>query len=75
MAELFPRPPRAKARVMMHEIDSGSRGPTDVIAKFACKRCGHESQWLICENWTSVTRGEPCPICNAAPASHGRECE
>ncbi|MCD9005167.1 hypothetical protein LDO31_02760 [Luteimonas sp. XNQY3] len=59
------KPPRAKPRVMMHAIDSGSRGPTDVIALFECSKCGHKSDWLICANWTEMERGEPCPKCNA----------
>ena len=66
MADLFPetKPPRAKRRVMMHVIDSGSRGPTDLIALFECGKCGHESKWLICQNWTEMMRGVPCPECN-----------
>ena len=58
------KPPRAKRRVMMHAIDCGSRGPTDVIALFECAKCGNKSEWRICANWTDMERGEPCPNCN-----------
>ncbi|HZF99158.1 MAG TPA: hypothetical protein VEY92_13140 [Pseudoxanthomonas sp.] len=65
-ADLFPgtKPPRAKPRVMMRFIDVGTGAASELIATFACRKCGHETDWLICANATDVKRGEPCPICN-----------
>ncbi len=64
--DLFPgtKPPRAKPRVMMHFTDIGTGMGGDLIATFECRKCGHESGWLICDNDTQVKRGEPCPKCN-----------
>jgi hypothetical protein len=57
-----PRPPRK----LMHMIDAGCNpsGPGD-IAQFACKRCGHRSEWIEA-TVTEIRRGIPCPTCNPA---------
>ncbi len=64
--DLFPgtKPPRAKPRAMMHFTDVGNGPGGDLIATFECRKCGHESDWLICDNYTQVKRGELCPKCN-----------
>ena len=50
-------------RKLMHMIDAGCNpcGPGD-IAQFACKRCGHESEWMRA-TVTEIRRGIPCPKC------------
>ena len=59
--DLFPETKisRKKPRVMMHVVDVG-----DCIAKFKCKKCGTESQWIPVTNATEGKRGVPCPECN-----------
>lgn len=64
--DLFPgiKPPRAKPRVLMHFADVGNGAASELIATFSCRRCGYESEWLICANATEVRRGKACPVCN-----------
>ena len=72
--EMFEKP-RAKPRVMMHVIDAGishgacaceGRGEP-CIALFKCSKCGHESEWIECDNVTEAKKGIACPICNDVP--------
>ena len=58
--ENLPSKPRRK---LMHMVDAGANpcGKGD-IAKFACKRCGHQSEWL-CVTTKEIWRGIPCPKC------------
>jgi hypothetical protein len=64
-AQLFPliyKPRRAKPRVMAHVVDAGAEA-----ARFACSRCGWDSDWLIQEfTDTEIRRGVPCERCNVA---------
>lgn len=64
-AELFEKPPRRKARVLMHMTDAGCNcsGPGE-MAKFECPRCGHDSGWMNGLTSTEIRRGIPCPECN-----------
>lgn len=72
--EMFEKP-RAKPRVLMHVIDAGiSHGACNAkgrgeqcVALFKCRKCGHESEWLECDNTTEVKKGIACPICNVVP--------
>lgn len=69
--EMFDMPARqrAKRRALMHAIDAGyAHGP---MGHFVCDRCGHDADWLICDNETELRRGVPCPICNAKPNAQG----
>lgn len=65
MPDLFQRPPRRPARVLMHFTDAGTGPADELLATFACRKCGHETEWLVCDNETEVKRGIPCPNCNA----------
>lgn len=69
-ADLFPdsKPPRAKPRVLMHFTDVGGGAGDELLATFACRVCGHETEWLVCDNATKVKRGVPCPVCNKGDA-------
>lgn len=64
--DLFPgtKPARALPRVMMHFTDVGTGMAGELIATFECRKCKHQSDWLICQNNTDIKRGEPCPKCN-----------
>ncbi|HMM25705.1 MAG TPA: hypothetical protein PKA36_13015 [Pseudoxanthomonas mexicana] len=69
-SDLFPdtKPARAKPRVLMHFTDVGCGAASELIATFACHKCGHETEWLVCDNDTEVKRGVPCPVCNGGNA-------
>lgn len=54
----------------MHFTDVGNGAADELLATFACSKCGHETDWLVCANATEVKRGLPCPHCNASDA-HG----
>lgn len=61
------KPPRAKARVLMHVCDSGwsddeARGPE--LCKMKCTKCGAETEWLHFANVTEAKLGIPCEVCN-----------
>lgn len=60
----LPKPPRAKARVMMHWDDAGHNGPGP-MGNFFCKHCGYRAGWLGASE-LEMRRGIPCPEC--APA-------
>lgn len=65
--DLFPVPAkqyRAPARVLMHFTDVGGGAADELLATFSCRICGHETEWLVCDNETEVKRGIPCPNCN-----------
>lgn len=64
MADLFPSLPRRARRKLMHVIDAGSRG-RDLMVRFACARCGHQSDWTRAATITEAKRGKPCPTCEA----------
>lgn len=52
--------PRRKRRFRAHVIDAGPEA-----IKFACHRCGYESDWLVNEFTVSeAKRGIECPVCN-----------
>jgi hypothetical protein len=62
---------RAMPRVMAHMIDCGAEA-----ARFQCKRCGWDSDWLVRHfSDTEIRRGVPCERCNCAcsdiQAAHG----
>lgn len=66
------KPPRQPHRKLMHVCDAGDTGcgtddERDVIVKFACVRCGYESDWMRCSTVTEAKRGMPCPRCNSTP--------
>lgn len=63
--DLFPdtKPPRAKPRVMAHVFDAGCSCETE-LARFECKRCGWQSDWLSVASISEGKRGVPCPKCN-----------
>lgn len=69
--DLFGAKPRRARRQLMHVSDagdscSGDDGEGVVIAQFACKRCGHETDWIQVDTVTEARRGIPCPFCNNA---------
>jgi len=70
MDDLFGQKPRRPPRQLMHVSDAGDSCSDDsddaVIAKFACKRCGHETDWIELGTVTEARRGIPCPCCNNA---------
>ena len=57
-------------RVLMHFSDVGTGAADELLATFACSKCGHETDWLVCANATEVKRGLPCPHCNTSDG-HG----
>ena len=61
---LFPgtHRPRRRSRKLMYAVDTRHAGGP--IARFECKRCGHDSGWLSCTH-QEQRRGVPCPHCNA----------
>ena len=63
--DLFPetKVPRAKPRVMAHVFDAGCSCETN-LARFECKRCGWQSEWLSVASISDGKRGIPCPTCN-----------
>lgn len=66
------RPPRAKPRVLMHVSDAGQVHCGDQedlgkpMCRMRCRRCEHETGWLVFENLTQAKRGIPCPNCSAS---------
>jgi hypothetical protein len=50
----------------MHVVDAGNGNTADApkIARFECKRCGHDSGWAKVRTATEAKRGIPCPKCN-----------
>lgn len=64
--DLFGKATRSKPRVLMHFTDVGCGAADELLATFSCRKCGHESGWMICANETEVKRGLPCPVCNPA---------
>lgn len=65
--DLFPytKAPRAKPRVMAHVCDAGCICESD-IAKFECRACGWQSEWLNIASISEGKRGVPCEVCNLA---------
>jgi hypothetical protein len=61
--DLFPRPPRALPRKLMHVVDAG-HCDNGVLVHFRCKRCGHDAGWFTVANVTEGKRGIPCPRCS-----------
>ncbi len=74
MLDLFGEKPRANRVRRMHMIDVGDchTGRAEdlgkPLARFQCKRCDTETDWLVCENATEVERGIPCENCNEVTA-------
>lgn len=71
MSTLFDLPPkpRRQPRKMMHVCDAGDCGCSigdseSHSVRFACRRCGHETDWVQVRNVTEGKRGMPCPKCN-----------
>lgn len=65
--EMFDKPPRAKPRKLMHVCDAGgcsSEDGTGALVRMACRRCGHETGWMVLETVTAAKRGIPCQKCN-----------
>ena len=71
MPDLFPRPARAKPRVLMHFIDVGHMDGAGDVAHFVCPRCKHDAGWPPASA-SEIRRGVPCPNCNPE-APDGRE--
>ena len=61
-----PKPPRAKARVMMHFTDGGYVDGLGDAGVFECRKCGHETGWIAAST-KDFMRGVPCPTCNKPP--------
>ena len=67
--EMFEKP-RKPRQWLMHVSDSGNAGcceeedGSDLIARFACARCKHETDWMHISTVTEAKRGIPCPVCN-----------
>lgn len=64
------KPPRATPRRLMHVCDAGDgccENETPISVRYACARCGHETEWVNATTVTEAKRGIPCPHCNAAP--------
>ena len=64
-ADMFPetKVPRAAPRVMAHVFDAGCSCETN-MARFECKRCGWQSEWLSVASISDGKRGIPCQTCN-----------
>lgn len=65
-AELFEKPTKPRLK-RMHVIDAGDPGIVidgEFIARFACKRCNTETDWIEVKNTTEAKRGIACWVCN-----------
>ncbi|MEO1616991.1 MAG: hypothetical protein AAFV88_14135 [Planctomycetota bacterium] len=67
----MPKPARAKPRQLMHVMDAGDyRGsfsadrPDRHCARFRCRRCELETEWIRMDTVSESKRGIPCPACN-----------
>ena len=66
---LFPdyKKPRQKPRKLMRVVDAGDdqmcHRDENCMAKFECKHCGYESDWMSVRT-SEAFRGIPCPKCN-----------
>lgn len=57
--------PRKRNRKLAQMSDAGTGDfDDDPIARFKCKRCGWDSDWIK-TTFTECRRGTPCPLCNA----------
>lgn len=71
---LFSVPPKKRRppRVMMHVIDAGDPQSYDVaypdrcLARFQCRRCDWQTNWIAIDTITEARRGVPCPACSEA---------
>ena len=65
------KPPRKAPEKLMHVSDAASECCSEdgegVMVRLQCKRCKHETDWLIFATITEAKRGKPCPKCNATP--------
>lgn len=62
----------AKPRVKrMHVVDAGNYPDGRKCIHFVCRRCGHDTGWIV-DEWTvsENRRGRPCPTCNADSPAH-----
>ena len=59
--DLFPgtKPPRAKPRVMAHVFDAGCSCENNV-ARFKCRRCSWQSEWMSVASISDGKRGIGC---------------
>lgn len=62
--ELFGQKPRRPRQWRMHVLDAGTRH-AELMVRFLCVRCGHETDWMYDLTITEAKRGIPCPVCNA----------
>lgn len=62
--DLFEKP-KKKRQWLMHVCDACSDGPGVQTVKYACARCGHETDWTKADSVTAAKRGIPCPSCNS----------
>ena len=69
--DLFGEKPRRPRRWLMHVVDAGDSNCCDdgpagqpVAVRYACTRCGLETDWQTAENISAAKRGVPCPNCN-----------
>jgi hypothetical protein len=61
--ELLPKPPRRMRGPLMHVYDAGSGEGPGCMVQMRCRRCGHQSGWLVFDTVTEAKRGQPCPNC------------
>ena len=66
--DLFGPKPRAPRRVLMDVIDAGEADGRGPVARYLCRRCGHDTGWV---DTPPGPRGgmlhhatSPCPRCN-----------
>lgn len=75
-AQLFPKPPRKKPRVMMRAIDAGGNFPGENYGvHWQCVKCDHDDGWHGYKTFTESKQGEPCPQCNKEQATAGEVIE
>lgn len=61
--ELLPKPPRRMRGQLMRVCDTGPGEGPGCVVQMRCKRCGHQSEWLLFDTVTEAKRGLPCPKC------------
>lgn len=66
-------PVRKPRRVIAHAFDGGDGMPgLPFGAQFECS-CGWRSDWLCFATASEISRGTPCPECNAPAGGQAKE--
>lgn len=58
-------PELIKRRVLMHPSDTSAEHDQPIRARYLCRRCGLQTEWLTCRTAAQAAHPRPCPQCNA----------